>query len=684
MRAINEILRNVLGEGRLGGIIVLALASIYIPGFLITSVHLGQFGIARLELLHPRAIAAGVWFLFIALVAGLFAFLPFALVFTGLDFISRISKRGKCLYSLLKKRSLFSVDVRLQADLKDDKLTDTFRQEFQSHGISLSDDPKIETIETDRRWRIADDKRSQAYIVIKDGKALHIYDERLLLRLKKWGRSILEVIVFLGLGGIFYALFYASEPLASRLIAHLIGWFEAGRNVALLTQYLRECLSPLARLQGVVVFMALLLFHYKDRVYPAMQKAFVALTLIAFVVSLAYCLFWCASRLYGHLSVSLGGGKPVPVQIVATGNVLPELEKLGIPLRGKVVNEDDWGRTDTVYLVDQTVSEGATRTYFVLPCAPIYGCQTIEFDSTLVKGVVYRPPKPMLVASDIMSPLKGTPPVPIALRWPLTSTTTPVPGGGVVAILPMASPLPGISPVPTAPIVDQTPIPTVLHTAMPTHTPVATHTTTPTYTPTPTTTPTRTPTTTPTRTPTATPTTPPPTPRPGEPTHTPAPIPTSTPTRTFTATPTQTPTATPRPTSTQTPTVTPTSPVAPTATFTPSPTALPPTLTPTFTHTPTFTPTPSHTPTLTPTPSVPSKPLVVMVYVTDPLCVSGQVVVQITLVALGGQEPYEYSPAQNFQYSYPPGQAVAVPVEVRSADGQVWNAEIQLPAVSCD
>jgi hypothetical protein len=60
------------------------------------------------------------------------------------------------------------------------------------------------------------------------------------------------------------------------------------------------------------------------------------------------------------------------------------------------------------------------------------------------------------------------------------------------------------------------------------------------------------------------------------------------------------------------------------------------------------------------------------------------VVVQITLVASGGQEPYEYFPAQNFQYLYPPNQAATVPVGVRSADGQIWYAQVQLPLVSCN
>jgi hypothetical protein len=135
--------------------------------------------------------------------------------------------------------------------------------------------------------------------------------------------------------------------------------------------------------------------------------------------------------------------------------------------------------------------------------------------------------------------------------------------------------------------------------------------------------------------------------------------------------------------------VTPMPSVTPTSTHTPTPTRTP-TRTPTVTPTPTDTPTPTPTDTPTPTPtdtpiptSTPIPPLSVNVVVGEPQCVEGQVVVQITLVASGGQEPYDYRPAQSFLYEYKSDKSATVPVSVRSADSQFWHSQVDLPPVSC-
>jgi len=198
-------------------------------------------------------------------------------------------------------------------------------------------------------------------------------------------------------------------------------------------------------------------------------------------------------------------------------------------------------------------------------------------------------------------------------------------------------------------------------TPSPSHTSTGTTSTTPTYsreitrTYTPTYTPTKTAAHTPTATHTPTHTT----------THTPTSTQTSTHTPTATGTPTQTPTHTPTPTSTPTCTAT--------RTLTP---------TNTLTRKATNTPSPTNTPTHTATPTPPT--LEVSWVLGEPWCEDGQAIIQITLGASGGQEPYDYDPDKIFVHQYrKSGQKDKVKVQVRSADHQVWNKQIELPAHSC-
>ncbi len=598
-------MKNLLGEivadaGRLTGAIVALLATVYLFGFLAIHTHLGKFGIAQVELLHPRSVPAGILFLFIALVAGLFAF-------------------------------------------------------FLSVLISLYLDG------TDYLWEKWGKAKEKVAALLTPFKP--VLKKAILLLIK----MAVFTILLLMMVGIFWLLFEWFEQGANWLIARVVAWAMVGKNVSLVMGHLYRCLAPLTKLQGLVVLFVSLLFHYREHIHPFAQKVFLTLTLTALVVFQVYSLFWFGGRLYGNLSVSVGGGKPVPVQFVAEEKPLRKLEALGMPVL-EPTNGSGLGKTDVVYLLDQMVFEGVIRTYTVLPCTLLDDCQAIQFDSALIEGIVYKLPKPMLTESEV------------AQKYPhgtTGSTRAEVITGSfdqgkftssIVALPPLIPP-PGMSPIP---VVDQTPTPTATHTVALTYTPTAAPTATPTDTPVttgtptiPSPTPTRGPTNTPTRAPTATDTLPVPA----------SPTPTEIPART----PTHTPTATRIPAE-RTPTPTYTATHTPTATDT---LPAPPSPTPTTTSTPTntLTPTPTETPIATPTP-IPQE-LKVLMYVSEPRCMQGQVVVQITLVASGGVEPYEYYPTQNFLFPYPPGEPAEVLVGVRSADSQTWQARIELPAVSC-
>ena len=69
--------------------------------------------------------------------------------------------------------ALFSVALHFQSDLDQGLLSESFRQEFQSRGISLSADAFPATLEAGKRWQITD--KDQVYNIVKENDALNIY-----------------------------------------------------------------------------------------------------------------------------------------------------------------------------------------------------------------------------------------------------------------------------------------------------------------------------------------------------------------------------------------------------------------------------------------------------------------------------------------------------------------------------
>lgn len=374
---LDSLLTEIVGGARrLTGAIVLSLVTIYTTGFLVVNVHLGQFGIVRLELLRPRFIAVGVLFVFVALVAGLFALFLFVPVSEFLD-LARWISWSKTIKQYLGHPSrptgqVVGVSTDKRDEHKEQRLAKLLKKWFGS----------IEDIRPGGRWE-------QGGLVA----AARARKQRRLI----WDLSAAMVGMFMGLAvGIFLVLFPILESVASLVIAYLLTWAKTGEGIPLATVLveLYSKLEPVTQLQGIGAFFAFLLYDQIEYVHRVIKRGMIILIIVTCLAIQAYSLFWFASRLYSELPVSVGGGRPVPIQFVASSTHLQYLEKLGIPL-DEYTGDGDVGKTDIVYLLDQTVSDRSFSTYVVLPCMPGHGCQAIEFDKTLVRGILYDPRKPV-------------------------------------------------------------------------------------------------------------------------------------------------------------------------------------------------------------------------------------------------------------------------------------------------
>ncbi len=70
---------------------------------------------------------------------------------------------------------LFSVGLEFQSDLELGVLSEGFRQAFEDHGISLSENVTIEEEVEGSRWQIDDTDQGHTYIVIVGDETLNIY-----------------------------------------------------------------------------------------------------------------------------------------------------------------------------------------------------------------------------------------------------------------------------------------------------------------------------------------------------------------------------------------------------------------------------------------------------------------------------------------------------------------------------
>ncbi len=84
---------------------------------------------------------------------------------------------AQSLAAAINERSLFSAGLEYESDLEAADLSGGFRQEFESHGITLSGDLGIEPQGSRDEWQITDNDSSRAYIVSRHDDVLHICDE---------------------------------------------------------------------------------------------------------------------------------------------------------------------------------------------------------------------------------------------------------------------------------------------------------------------------------------------------------------------------------------------------------------------------------------------------------------------------------------------------------------------------
>lgn len=70
---------------------------------------------------------------------------------------------------------LFSVGLEFQDDLEQGIISEGFRQAFEEHGISLSENVTITTEVEDSKWRINDTDENRTFIVIRADETLNIY-----------------------------------------------------------------------------------------------------------------------------------------------------------------------------------------------------------------------------------------------------------------------------------------------------------------------------------------------------------------------------------------------------------------------------------------------------------------------------------------------------------------------------
>jgi HEAT repeat protein len=79
---------------------------------------------------------------------------------------------------------LFSVGLEYEGDLKAGELSLDFRQEFKSHGFTLSDDLTIEPHPEGDKWHIKENDTGRTFIVSREGEALNIYGDEPVKKLR--------------------------------------------------------------------------------------------------------------------------------------------------------------------------------------------------------------------------------------------------------------------------------------------------------------------------------------------------------------------------------------------------------------------------------------------------------------------------------------------------------------------
>jgi hypothetical protein len=359
---LRSLLTELLGHAsQLAGAIVLLLAGIYVSGFLIVNLYLGQFGVIRLALVQARFIAAGVLFMFIAGIAGLFALFPLVLVSELLHWAGWLWENPQFEQYLAEQSQRAD---RTAAGTQDGRLPSFLKRAL---GWLL------------RLCSISFFKCAMVGIVLALAVAAFLILFTPFESISKYVPKPLSPFMST------FRQFCDVSLISSQVIAYLLSW--TGGKAPLETD-LRSLLEPLARLEGLSAFFVWAVYLYANRLHRFVLRGAVILAIILFLGTQAYSLIWFANSLYGQLPLSVGGGKPALVQFLAKRDELQALEELGVPIDPSIVG-NTVGKTQVVQLIDQTTREASSATYTILPCPPLNTCRAVEFDSALVLGLIY-------------------------------------------------------------------------------------------------------------------------------------------------------------------------------------------------------------------------------------------------------------------------------------------------------
>lgn len=378
---LRSLLIEIVGDARqLVGAIMLLLAGIYVSGFLIVNLYLGKFGVVRMEIVQAQFVAAGVLFMFVAGLAGLFSLLVLVVVLELVDYADWVWQNLQ-FEQYLGEQS--KPTEQSPAGAQDSKNANDGNQRANAAETSAEQLPAG-----------AQDSRSSSLRQQVIGWLLKRLFSVLGWRLKrlsaakqvKWLRFVTTGILLALTMGVFFGFFLLLEWMCCQMQANFLAW--AGRGIPRAEDIIPQ-LEPLTQLEGLSAFFVLALWFQMNRLRRPFLRAITFLTIILFLSIQAYSLIWFADRLYGELPRSVGGGKPALVRFLADRDGLQNLEDLGVQIEQWPV-DNALGKTKKVQLIDQKMGEAPSATYTILPCSLQQTCQAIEFDGELVLGLVYE------------------------------------------------------------------------------------------------------------------------------------------------------------------------------------------------------------------------------------------------------------------------------------------------------
>jgi len=352
---LRSLLIEIMGGARqLVGVIVLLLAGIYVSGFLIVNLYLGKFGVVRMEIVQAQFVAAGVLFMFVAGLAGLFSLLVLVVVLELVDYADWVWQNPQ-FEQYVGGQSKPGEQSPVGA--QNSKPSSFFRERVLGWLLKL--------LFSALSWLL---------------KRLSVAKQA------RWLRFVTTGILLVLTMGVFFCLFLLFEWVCCRVLANFLTW--AGRGIPRAEDIIPQ-LEPLTRLEGLSAFFVLALWFQANRLHRPFLRAITFLTIILFLSIQAYSLIWFADRSYGELPRSVGGGKPVLIRFLANRDGLQDLEDLGVPIE-QCPPDNIVGKTKKVQLIDQVMGEAPSTTYTILPCSPQQTCQAIEFNGELVLGLVYE------------------------------------------------------------------------------------------------------------------------------------------------------------------------------------------------------------------------------------------------------------------------------------------------------